>query len=171
MPEEEKNVRLGYIKHDINASDDDKLIQLQVDFGFSGLGFYWRLLELIYRNEGRLAKKSSVSIGERGGMRKKASAEMVDEMVSLGLFHEDGGNLISDRAMEDIRACMDKQETYRNNSNARWNKNKGMDDATATDKGMQRRCNCMKGDDETALQPPRTRSSDSCSRSDSGSIS
>jgi hypothetical protein len=166
-------MRLGYIKHDINAGDDDKLIQLQTDFGFSGTGFYWELLELVYRNEGKLARKSSVSVGERGGIRKKTAEEMVDEMVSLGLFREDGGDLISDRAMEDIRACMERQETYRNNSNARWNKNKGMDNATATDKDMQQRCNCMKGDDATALQPPRAQSSDSdsCSRSVSGSTS
>lgn len=45
-----------YFPHDVDASEDPKCCALLSDFGFSGYGLYWALVELLHKQNGKITK-------------------------------------------------------------------------------------------------------------------
>ena len=43
---------MEYFKHDINASEDDKICELLANGGYEMLGYYWRFVEYLYSRGG-----------------------------------------------------------------------------------------------------------------------
>lgn len=53
MKKNSKRLTEPWFKHDFNASNDPKLIKINMKYGIEGLGIYWILVELIYRENGQ----------------------------------------------------------------------------------------------------------------------
>lgn len=49
-----------YLPHDIDAADDARLQELQMEMRGQGYAIWWRLLELLWKNEGRLPYKPAL---------------------------------------------------------------------------------------------------------------
>ena len=47
---------MDYFKHDINASEDDKICELLATGGYELLGYYWRFVEYLYSRGGKVNK-------------------------------------------------------------------------------------------------------------------
>ena len=47
---------MEYFKHDINASEDDKICELLAIGGYELLGYYWRFVEYLYSRGGKVNK-------------------------------------------------------------------------------------------------------------------
>ena len=47
---------MEYFKHDINASEDDKICELLATGGYELLGYYWRFVEYLYSRGGKVNK-------------------------------------------------------------------------------------------------------------------
>ena len=53
---------MEYFKHDINASEDDKICDLLATAGYEMLGYYWRFVEYLYSRGGKIAKSKINSV-------------------------------------------------------------------------------------------------------------
>ena len=47
---------MEYFKHDINASEDDKICELLANGGYEMFGYYWRFVEYLYNRGGFVYK-------------------------------------------------------------------------------------------------------------------
>lgn len=52
----ERGNDMDYFKHDINASEDDKICELLATGGYELLGYYWRFVEYLYSRGGKVNK-------------------------------------------------------------------------------------------------------------------
>lgn len=85
---------LSYFPFDVDIFEDDKLFDVQYEYGPAGEAVYLRLLCLVYRNGyyyrfdsiEKLAKLAIRSIGVRWIDRLGNAVEMIKLMVSAGLF-------------------------------------------------------------------------------------
>lgn len=72
-----------YFSHDVDASDDIKLQELQMEMGGNGYGIFWRLLELLWKNGGKMAYKPALLAYNL----RWATADDIDKVVNnYGLF-------------------------------------------------------------------------------------
>lgn len=53
---------MDYFKHDMNASDDDKLCDVLADGGYELYGYYWRFIEYLYNRGGKVKKTRIKSV-------------------------------------------------------------------------------------------------------------
>jgi hypothetical protein len=53
---------MDYFKHDMNASEDDKICDLLANGGYEMLGYYWRFVEYLYNRGGRIYKNKIKSV-------------------------------------------------------------------------------------------------------------
>ena len=49
-----KKLEKHWFKHDISASSDNKIAELEMSHGFVGYAVYFKLIEQLYLNDGKL---------------------------------------------------------------------------------------------------------------------
>lgn len=90
---------MDYFKHDIAASEDDKICELLAEGGYEMLGYYWRFIEYLYSRGGKLAKNKLNSVAwhlhfELGKLEKL--------VYDFGLFEDDGEYIYSKRVLSEV---------------------------------------------------------------------
>lgn len=87
---------MEYFKHDINASEDDKICELLANGGYEMLGYYWRFVEYLYSRGGKIYKNKLNSIAWSLHM----DVDKLGELISrYDLFCEDAEHIFSKRVL------------------------------------------------------------------------
>ena len=85
-------------KHDINASEDDKICELLANGGYEMLGYYWRFVEYLYSRGGKIYKNKLNSIAWSLHM----DVDKLGELISnYDLFCEDDEYIFSKRVVKE----------------------------------------------------------------------
>ena len=90
---------MEYFKHDINASEDDKICDLLANEGYELLGYYWRFIEYLYSRGGRVYKNKLNSVAWSLHMDIDKLAKMI---CGYDLFYEDDEFIYSKRVVVEI---------------------------------------------------------------------
>lgn len=90
---------MEYFKHDINASEDDKICELLANGGYEMLGYYWRFVEYLYSRGGKVYKNKLKSISWSLHMDLNKLNELIS---SYDLFCEDEDFIFSRRVLAEV---------------------------------------------------------------------
>ena len=90
---------MEYFKHDINASEDDKICDLLANGGYEMLGYYWRFIEYLYSRNGKVCKNKLNSIAWSLHMDTNKLKELI---ANYGLFYEDEEYIFSKRVLAEV---------------------------------------------------------------------
>lgn len=90
---------MDYFKHDMNASEDDKICELLANGGYEMLGYYWRFVEYLYNRGGRIYKSKLKSIAWSLHMDFTKLNELVK---NYDLFCEDEDFIYSKRILAEV---------------------------------------------------------------------
>lgn len=90
---------MDYFKHDINASEDDKICDLLAQGGYEMLGYYWRFIEYLYSRGGKLPKSKINSVVWALHM----DIDKLNRLIyDFGLFQEVDNCIISKRVLTEV---------------------------------------------------------------------
>ena len=89
---------MEYFKHDINASEDDKICELLANGGYEMLGYYWRFVEYLYSRGGKVYKNKLNSIAWSLHMDVDKLGELISK---YDLFCEDAEYIFSKRVLSE----------------------------------------------------------------------
>lgn len=92
---------MEYFKHDINANEDDKIIDLLANGGYELLGYYWRFIEYLYSRGGKASKKSLNGIAWSLHMDIDKLSTLI---CNFDLFYEDDIYIYSKRVIDEIES-------------------------------------------------------------------
>ncbi len=106
-----------YFSHDINASDDFKILNLISDFNWYGYGIFWRIIELLHKNGNRLPKEEVKSIVKIFNFDEKTTYAILN---NYNLFSEKEGIYSSIRVGKNLSQMADKRIQKINAINKRW---------------------------------------------------
>jgi uncharacterized protein YdaU (DUF1376 family) len=112
-----------FIKHDVNASSDPKIMRLRMKHKSAGYGVFWLILEKLTINGGELEADFNTL-----GYEFRESAELVKSVVcdfDLFVFSDDGKRFSSLRLMKSIEEMQKKSEKAKESVKKRWEKYKG----------------------------------------------
>lgn len=90
---------MEYFKHDIMASEDDKICELLSGGGYEMLGYYWRFVEYLYSRGGKLAKNKLNSVAWHLHFEQCKLEKLV---YDFGLFEDDGEYIYSKRVLSEV---------------------------------------------------------------------
>lgn len=90
---------MEYFKHDINASEDDKICELLANGGYEMLGYYWRFVEYLYSRGGKVYKTKLNSISWSLHMDFD---KLKDLISNYDLFCEDEECIFSKRVLLEV---------------------------------------------------------------------
>lgn len=90
---------MEYFKHDINASEDDKICELLANGGYELLGYYWRFIEYLYSRGGKVYKNKLNSVAWSLHMDVDKLSKMI---CGYGLFFEDAEFIYSKRVISEV---------------------------------------------------------------------
>ena len=90
---------MEYFKHDINASEDDKICELLANGGYEMLGYYWRFIEYLYSRGGKVYKTKLNSISWSLHMDFD---KLKDLISNYDLFCEDEECIFSNRVLLEV---------------------------------------------------------------------
>jgi len=74
-----------YFKHDVDASEDEKLVDILINFGNEGYGLYWRLVEILYKSGGQIDYKLK-NISFRLNCEPELFNTFISSAIDLSLF-------------------------------------------------------------------------------------
>lgn len=91
-----------YFRHDYNARNDSKILELRAEFGYEGYGVYWAVIETLAEgSDGMLNGRAIARLSVGLGVPKEKLQAVLDACLRSGLLKQDaGGNLSSDRSNE-----------------------------------------------------------------------
>lgn len=117
---------INYISHDIKASSDAKIVKLLIKHGNKGYGLYWRIIEEMAQQGGKLTLDYNVL-----GYTFRESAEVIKSIINdFGLFVvSEDKTFSSNRLSKEIDFINEKSQKAREKANKRW---KNEDDKNAT---------------------------------------
>ena len=95
---------MDYFKHDINASEDDKICDLLAQDGYEMLGYYWRFIEYLYSRDGKLPKAKITSVAWALHMDIGKLNHLI---YDFGLFHEVDDCIISKRVLTEVETFVE----------------------------------------------------------------
>jgi hypothetical protein len=107
-----------WFKHDINASNNGKLIKLQANEGLEGYAVYWKFIELLYINEGRYEfNLDELAFTLRISHLEYAERLLESVIMKYGLFQYDDDIFYSDRVVKGLADIYTKSK--KNSENAK----------------------------------------------------
>ena len=114
-----------YFDHSTGASTDPKIMQLRLECGVAAVDAYWYLVEQMHRDERPLCvRNANVMRVHCHTLCTDISTleNWINSMVEIGLFKvsENDGEVLSERAMENVGKFKDKQEKARSAAKAKW---------------------------------------------------
>lgn len=90
---------MEYFKHDINASEDDKICELLAAGGYEMLGYYWRFVEYLYSRNGKVSKSKIAGVAWSLHMDVDKLKILVSD---FDLFAEDENYIYSKRVLAEV---------------------------------------------------------------------
>lgn len=112
-----------WFKHDINASNNGKLIKLQANEGLEGYAVYWKLVELLYINEGRYELNlDELAFTLRISHLENATQLIQSVIMNYGLFNHDDDIFYSDRVIQGLADIYTKSKKNSENAKKRHQK-------------------------------------------------
>lgn len=91
---------MEYFKHDINASEDDKICELLANGGYEMLGYYWRFVEYLYSRGGFVYKNKLNSVAWILHMEIN---KLNDLIYNFGLFVDNDETIYSKRVLQEVK--------------------------------------------------------------------
>jgi hypothetical protein len=90
-----------WFKHDYNARNDEKILELTSEHGAESYGIYWMIVESMAENDNGGVKASLIG-GLSHGFRvaKVRLIEIIDACLLIGLFYEKDGFYYSNRMLK-----------------------------------------------------------------------
>ena len=102
---------MDWFRHDLNAHDDIKIKKLLKRCGFSALGIYWFLVELICCAGGRLSLREAVDeISLVDGFSENEAETLIRDLADVGLIFIEDTFIGSVRADKEIAFDADKRQ-------------------------------------------------------------
>lgn len=89
-----------YFKHDINASDDDKICELLANGGYEMFGYYWRFIEYLYSRGGFVYKNKLKSVA---WILHMEIDKLNDLIYNFGLFIDEDDIIYSQRVLNGVQ--------------------------------------------------------------------
>lgn len=112
-----------WFKHDINASNNGKLIKLQANEGLEGYAVYWKLVELLYINEGRYELNlDELAFTLRISHLENATQLIQSVIMNYCLFNYDDDIFYSDRVIQGLADIYEKSKKATESANKRYQK-------------------------------------------------
>lgn len=89
-----------YFRHDYNARNDDKMLELRSTYGSEGYGVFWMIIETMAENENGGAKAGLIGGLSLGyGVAKEWLIGFFKYCLHIGLFYEESGCYYSKRLL------------------------------------------------------------------------
>jgi hypothetical protein len=115
-----------WFKHDYNARNDEKVLELRSEFGAEGYGVFWMLIETMAENENGGAKASLIGGLSHGyGVAKDKLCEIIKYCVSVELVYEKDGFYFSKRLDKHKDERRQFSENGIEGAAKRWGSHKG----------------------------------------------
>lgn len=90
-----------WFKHDYNARNDEKILELRSEYGVEGYGIYWMLIESMCETSCGGLKASLIGGLSHGfGVAKARLAEIIKFCIEIGLFYDENGTYYSKRLLK-----------------------------------------------------------------------
>lgn len=119
-----KKLEKHWFKHDISASSDNKIAELEMSHGFVGYAVYFKLIEQLYLNDGKLEYNNTKIAWRLRAPDDKETLQMISSVIEdFGLFKFDENNLIySPRALSGLEEILSKSKKAKDSALKRHNK-------------------------------------------------
>ena len=119
-----KKLEKHQFKHDISASSDNKIAELEMNHGFVGYAVYFKLIEQLYLNDGKLEYNNTKIAWRLRAPDDKETLQMISSVIEdFGLFKFDENNLIySPRALNGLEEILSKSKKAKDSALKRHNK-------------------------------------------------
>jgi hypothetical protein len=91
---------MEYFKHDINASEDDKICELLANGGYEMFGYYWRFVEYLYSRGGFVYKNKLNSVA---WILHMEIDKLNDLIYKFGLFVDSDETIYSKRVLNEVQ--------------------------------------------------------------------
>jgi len=108
-----------YFSHDYNTRDDEKIMDLMGELGWAGYGQFWGIIELLYKNEGKMRTQY-----ERIAFALNSHPDAIKTIVEkFGLFQVKNSFFSSASVTRRLRKRNEKSDAARANARKRWENN------------------------------------------------
>lgn len=91
---------MEYFKHDINASEDDKICELLANGGYEMFGYYWRFVEYLYSRGGFVYKNKLNSVA---WILHMDFDKLNNLIYKFGLFVDSDETIYSKRILNEVQ--------------------------------------------------------------------
>ncbi|GGJ48869.1 DUF4373 domain-containing protein [Virgibacillus salexigens] len=130
-----------YFSHDANARNDEKILMLRADHGWTGYGVYWALLEMMFENsDTKLSHDKIKGIAVSYNIDITVLKDVINTCISEGLFVSDGDKFWSESLINRKSKYLDlkkkKSEAGKKGMQKRWAKQQS-DNTVITDDNKQ----------------------------------
>ena len=108
-----------YFQHDYNARNDPKLQQVLMEYGATGIGVFWCIIEMLYEQDGSMPLSSCKSIA----FSLHVESNIVDGLINnFDLFENDGENFWSESVNRRLTKRSSISEKRREAGKLGWQK-------------------------------------------------
>lgn len=115
-----------WFKHDNNARNDEKILELRVRFGAEGYGIYWMIVETMAEDEYGFINSGAIGGLSLGyGVAIGRLSEIIGVAIQLELFHEKDGKIFSNRMLRHKKERKELSEHGKNGAKKRWPGHRG----------------------------------------------
>lgn len=110
-----------WFKHDYNARNDEKILELLSEYGAEAYGIYWMIVETMAENENG-GVKATLMGGLSHGFRvaKGRLIEIIDTCLAIDLFYEKEGFYYSRRMLRHKEERKFLSEMGKNGAEKKW---------------------------------------------------
>lgn len=117
---------LQYFPHEFDATNDMRLQKLIMKMGYEALGFYWTIVEALYRQDGMIELNDCDSIAF--GMR--TDTEKIKQLIDL-VFEKNEKYFWSNAVLSNLKVMKEKSKKAKHSARKRWNRQSKPSDANA----------------------------------------
>lgn len=71
-----------YFSHDIGTLSNGKIVKMMNDYGFAGFGYYWAIIEEIYRADGEFDMADILVMAKNTGVDENELTTFIDKCVN-----------------------------------------------------------------------------------------
>lgn len=124
-----------WFKHDYNARNDERILELRSEHGAEAYGIFWMLVETMAENENGGVKASLIGGLSHGyGVAKNKLKEIIDFCIGVGLFFENEGYYFSNRLLRHKKERQFLTEKGKDGAEKRWGGYRGANGGGNADK-------------------------------------
>jgi hypothetical protein len=110
-----------WFKHDMNASNDNKIRKLEFEHKLEGYAIFFKIVELLMSNNGEIEYNIKLICHNL----RTTNEELVYSTINnFGLFIVDNGYIYNERVSTQLYEITEKSKKNSENAKKRWNKEK-----------------------------------------------